>query len=275
VDVCVTVPLDVLPSGRDSLMKGEEEEREEEEEEEYAEFLKMPEHVEIRGATETGRSDIGSRDSVQQLQYELQQQELVESRPLRWHRKDLMFIVRLRKKEQCMLLVDQRSIKAEDSCGQAVEILNISTAEHMSVCLQEEACVAPHVRPAVVTLMALLVQTLATGPNRHMPVGRAGLLHLIHQQNTILQGTLKLGPAAVGMTKEAMQDILRLVTIGMEAGATWHMCARRAMQRARQIRNNYLVTIRDLREVEVALQAWGEWDAFHPPIAGHALSEPS
>jgi len=46
--------------------------------------LKMPEHVEIRGATETGRSDIGSRDSVQQLQYELQQQELVESRPLRW-----------------------------------------------------------------------------------------------------------------------------------------------------------------------------------------------
>jgi len=33
VDVCVTVPLDVLPSERDSLMKGEEEEREEEEEE--------------------------------------------------------------------------------------------------------------------------------------------------------------------------------------------------------------------------------------------------
>jgi hypothetical protein len=36
-----------------------------------------------------------------------------------------------------------------------------------------------------------------------------------------------------------------------------------------QIRDNDILTVGDIREVEQALKRWGEYDAFHPPILGH------
>ena len=36
-----------------------------------------------------------------------------------------------------------------------------------------------------------------------------------------------------------------------------------------QIRDNDILTVGDIREVEQALKRWGDYDAFHPPILGH------
>lgn len=94
-------------------------------------------------------------------------------------------------------------------------------------------------------------------------------MHLMEQRDIILNGTQALGPIAVGLTHEAAEQILRVVRVGISAKATWGMVAMRALQRARQIRDNDILTVGDIREVEQALKRWGEYDAFHPPILGH------
>ena len=44
------------------------------------------------------------------------------------------------------------------------------------------------------------------------------------------------------------------------------MCQQRALQRARQVRDNDVITVGDLREVAQALAEYGKFDPFHPPI---------
>jgi hypothetical protein len=44
------------------------------------------------------------------------------------------------------------------------------------------------------------------------------------------------------------------------------MCQQRALQRARQVRDNDVITVGDLREVAQALTEYGKYDVFHPPI---------
>jgi hypothetical protein len=44
------------------------------------------------------------------------------------------------------------------------------------------------------------------------------------------------------------------------------MCQKRALQRARQVRDNDVITVGDLREVAQALAEYGKYDPFHPPI---------
>ena len=93
-------------------------------------------------------------------------------------------------------------------------------------------------RPAVASLMALLVSKLArdaTAGGLKTPAARGGLMHLMEQRDIILNGTQALGPIAVGLTHEAAEQILRVVRVGISAKATWGMVAMRALQRARQV----------------------------------------
>jgi hypothetical protein len=49
----------------------------------------------------------------------------------------------------------------------------------------------------------------------HALVSRSGLIQLVEAKETILNGTLKLGPVAVELTREAIEDILRLVKVSL------------------------------------------------------------
>ena len=56
------------------------------------------------------------------------------------------------------------------------------------------------------------------------------MLEVSAAKDTIINGTLGLGHVAAGAAVEAAEEMVRLVRVGMEAGATWYMCAGRAKQ---------------------------------------------
>ena len=79
---------------------------------------------------------------------------------------------------------------------------------------------------------------------RGSKVGRAGLLEVSAAKDNIINGTLGLGHVAAGTALEAAEEMVRLVRVGMEVGATWRMCAGRALQVRSRVKLNMEKVVR-------------------------------